>query len=129
MKQEIRRLPDSELEIMLAIWQAAGPVTSAYVGQQMQRHGWANTTVLNFLARLVDKGFLCREKQGKNNLYTPLIREEEYLRQESRSFLQRLYGNSVKNMVAALYHDRTINESDLQELREFLDAQGGKEGF
>lgn len=127
MDEAIRRLPESELEIMLAIWQADAPVTSAYVAEKMTHHKWANTTILNFLARLVDKGFLRRERQGKNNLYTPIIQEEAYLRQESRSFLQRLYGNSVKNMVAALYHDRTISQDDLQELREFLDAQGGKE--
>lgn len=128
MKEPIRRLPESELEIMLAIWQADGPVTSTYVGKKMTQHQWANTTILNFLARLVDKGFLRRDRQGKSNLYTPLIQEEEYLRQESRSFLQKLYGNSVKNMVAALYHDHTIGESDLQELRDFLDAQGREEG-
>jgi predicted transcriptional regulator len=74
----------------------------------MKEKEWAKTTVLNFLARLVEKGFLKRESQGKNNIYSPLICEAEYFRYKNNTLLKRFYGNSIKNMVAELYRDEIL---------------------
>ena len=37
------------------------------------------TTILSFLSRLQEKGFLTVEKDGKNNVYASLIPKEEYM--------------------------------------------------
>lgn len=124
MMMEKKRLPDAELEVMQIVWRASEPVTSSYVqGQAAQ--DWKATSVLTFLSRLCEKGFLRCEKQGKINYYTPLVDEESYLRQESASFLQRLHHGSFKNLVASLADAGALKEDDIAELRAFLD---GKEG-
>lgn len=120
----MKRLPDSELEIMLVIWRAKTPVTAAYVGEQLAWKHWAQTTVLNFLSRLTEKGYLTFTKTGKTKYFSPLITEETYLQQESKSFLEKLYGSSVKNMVAYLYDSHSISDGDLEELRLFLEQKG-----
>lgn len=56
----------------------------------------APTTILSLLTRLEKKGFVSAKKEGKMNLYTPLVTQEEYQQQESRSVLEKLYGNSLK---------------------------------
>lgn len=116
----MKKLSESELEIMLAIWKAAGPVKSSYVGESMKEKNWAKTTVLNFLARLVEKGFLQCKSQGKSNIYIPLIKEEDYLKRKNKSFLAKFYDNSIKNMVAELYQNQVISDKDLEELKEFI---------
>ncbi len=124
-KKELKRLPDAELSVMQVIWKLPAPVTAA----QVQAHAvqdWKATSVLTFLARLVEKGFLSCERQGKYNLYTVLIDEETYLQEESRSLLERLYAGSVKKLVASLADAGAVTEHDLAELRTFLDEQ--KEG-
>lgn len=121
---EKRRLPDAELEVMQIVWRAGEPVTSGYV-QQRAAQEWKATSVLTFLSRLCDKGFLRCEKQGKLNYYTPLVEEESYLRLESTAFLKRVYHGSFKNLVASLADAGALNEEDIAELRAFLD---GKEG-
>lgn len=121
--KEMKRLPDSELELMMIIWKAGESVTSAYVMQKLAgEKDWANTTVLNFLARLVERRFLQVEKQGKINIYTPLITEKEYLEKESKSFLERLHGRSLKSFVAALYDGKSIDKEDMEELRSYIEA-------
>ena len=85
---------------------------------------WKATSVLTFLSRLCDRGFLSCEKEGRQNLYTPLVTREAYLQRESRSFVERLCGGSVKNLVASLSDAGALTENDLDELRAFLDAQG-----
>ncbi len=125
MDKEIKRLGDAELEIMLAVWEAAEPVQSGYVQQRLRRT-WPLPAVVTAMNRLVDKGFLSREKEGRVNRYRPLIAKEEYKTAEGRSVLHRLYGDSVAGLVTALYDGKAIGEEDLQELRAFLDGLEGK---
>ena len=123
----MRRLGEAELEIMLHIWAAEGPVQSAYVQQQLQgSRSWTLPAVLTALSRLVEKGFLASEKRGRGNLYRPLISEGEYKAAEGRGIMDRLYGSSLPGMVAALYDGRAIGEKDLDDLRRYLDELEGK---
>lgn len=126
-KGDIKRLPDAELSVMQIIWGAAEPVSSAYV-QTRTAQDWKTTSVLTFLARLTEKGFLKCEKQGKCNVYTPLVAREDYLKSEGASLLDRLYAGSVKELVASLADAGRLSGADVQELRAFLEAQGGGGG-
>jgi predicted transcriptional regulator len=123
----ISRLPDAELEVMQIIWEcpdAESGVTSAYIMQKLEgKRNWVVTTVLNFLARLVERGFLTAKRSGKINRYTPLIQEEDYLKSESKSFLERLHGNSLKSLVASLYGGKAVSLQDLKELRQFIEER------
>ena len=123
----MKKLSDCELEIMLTIWKAHEPVKSSFVGECMKDKRWAKTTILNFLARLVDKGFLSCESQGKINTYTPIIREDDYLRNKNERYMERFYGSSVRNMVAELYQHRLISDKDLDELRVFIEEKAREE--
>ena len=80
-KKELVHLPNSELEIMMAIWEAKKPVSRPEIDEKLSEKNWQAPTVLKFLSRLTEKGFLKCEKPegGKTNLYTPLVSEEEYL--------------------------------------------------
>ena len=73
------------------------------------------------LARLSDKGFVNCDRSTGSNLYTPVVLENEYKAGASRHFLEKLYNNSIQNMVATLYSDKAIKDSDIEELRHFLD--------
>ena len=122
-KKELVHLPNAELEIMMAIWEAKKPVTRMEIDSEIAAKNWQPTTVLKFLSRLTEKGFLKCEKPegGKTNLYTPLVSEEEYLEFESNSVLGKFCGRSVKSLVANLYENNTINDSELDELQKFID--------
>ena len=123
----MKRLGDAELEIMLAVWAAGEPVQSTYVQEKLRGgRDWALPAVITALNRLMEKGFLACEKQGRNNRYRPLISEQAYKAAEGRSVIDRLYGGSLPNMVAALYDGRAIGEKDLEDLRRYLDKLEGK---
>lgn len=123
-----KRLSDAELEIMLAIWEAEGPVTSSYILQQLQgRRRWALSTLMTVLARLVEKGFIQCDRSTRTNLYTPLVAEEDYKVRESRSFLEKMYGSSLSGLVTSLYNSRSLSEKDIASLRRFLDRASREE--
>ncbi len=121
---EIKRLPESELEIMQIIWKETPPISRAAVEEALENtHPLAPTTILTLLTRLCEKGFLSIEKEGRTNLYRPLITEKEYLALESRSFLDRVFHGSVAGFAAALC-DSGVRKEDLEELRELLEKGG-----
>jgi BlaI family penicillinase repressor len=119
----MKKLSDSELDIMMVIWQAREPVKSSYVGECLKEKEWAQTTLLSFLSRMVDKGFLQCENQGKVNQYTPLIKEEDYFKSHSKNYFQKFYGSSIKNMVAELYQNKVISDQDLEELKKYIETK------
>lgn len=119
----MKRLPDSELEIMLIIWDAKQEVTRAYIQEHLEKSkDLAPTTILSFLSRLEAKGFLKVEKRGRINYYYPLVSHEEYVKNESKTILERFFGNSVKNFVVQLNDTKAVDKGQIQELKEFLDS-------
>ena len=118
------RLSETELYIMRLFWQH-GPMKSESLAVLVAERSWKSTTLLTFLSRLAAKGILRVEKQGKSNLYSPLISEQEYLHQESKIFLDQMYGGSARDFLAAMVDSRGITKNDLAELKDWLSRQEG----
>ena len=117
----MKHLPDSELKIMMIIWDLNKPVTRSEIEEHMEKDkNLSPTTILSFLSRLQEKGFLKISKSGKNNIYTALIDKESYMQAESRNILKNLYQNSVKNFLAALYDGNSLSKEELKELEEYI---------
>lgn len=118
-----KTLPNSELELMMILWKAEKPMTRMEIEEKLpQKRKLSKTTVLSFLSRLQDKGFVRIEKEGRNNCYVPLVEEKDYLKQESGSILRKLYGSSVKKFVAALYDGDGLSRDQIDELKGYLDS-------
>ncbi len=118
MTESIRRLPDGELEVMLALWACPVPATRPAIAAQLPP--MALTTLLTMLTRLQDKGFVRIEKQGRSSVYYPLVAQQDYLASQSRRFLDKLCGGSLSTFAAALC-DSGLTREELNELRGLLD--------
>ena len=119
-----KRLPESELETMIAVWHSEIPVRGSDLAAELAKsRGWNKSTIFTLLLRLVGKGYLSCTKEGKNNYYIPLVREEEYRVQESRSVLDRFYAGSIKNFVAAFCNENKLSKEELDQLRALVEEQ------
>lgn len=120
-----KRLPDAELEVMQALWaQPEYPVTTAELLPQLAEHRWQTATLIKLLSRLEDRGFVAREKAGRGNRYRPLVKREDYLAAESRSFLDRLHGGSLPSLVASLMEQQALSNQEIAELEAILKGGG-----
>ena len=118
----MKKLGEAELEIMQVIWKTDVPVTSSFILKELQeRRKWQQSTLMTSLSRLVDKGFISCDRATGKNLYSSIISENDFKAKESKSFLEKLYNNSIQNMVATLYSNKAIKDSDMSELRKYLD--------
>lgn len=118
---ELQKLPEAELEIMMIIWEAQESVNSDYIMEKLKGiKEWKRTTLLNLLTRLCDRGYLMCKKEGKINIYTPLVKEKDYLDNASKSFFEKLHKNSLTSLIASLYDSKSVSKSDLEELEKFI---------
>ena len=124
---EKQQLSDSELELMRVVWSRGGRARFAQVMEALAAQGkdWKANTVLTFLSRLVEKEMLAVEKNGRLNVYVALLREEDYADQQTRSFLDRVYGGNAGRLVSSLLKQDCLTAEDLDELKAFWE-KGGK---
>ena len=129
MKKTYQRLPESELDIMLVLWNGTPPMTRSEIEKVINtKKKLASTTILSLLTRLESKNFVEVTKQGKLNLYTPLVSQSDYQAHESQSVLDKHYGKSLKKFVTSLYQGKKISSEEIHELSDFLkELEDGEE--
>ena len=121
MKRTIQKLPESELDLVIVLWKQKNDMSRSEIEKIVnQKKTLAPTTILTLLSRLEKKGFVSVNRDENLNKYRWLVSQTEYQQKEGKGMLEKLYGNSVKNFVAAMYQGREINEEDLKELEGFL---------
>ena len=114
------RLPESELELMLAVWEAGEEGhTAPGILARLERPLTASA-LHSYLKRLEEKGFLSCGKEGKTNRYRARVSRAEYEQQESRTVLDRLYAGSLRRFAAALHDGGSLTEEEVRELEEYL---------
>ena len=116
----LSKIPDSEFEIMMVIWDANMSVTSDYIMDRLDKD-WAKPTLLNLLSRLCERGFLECIKDGRLNVYTAKVEKDDYLELESKNFLKKMHHNSLTSLVASLYSGEVVTKDDLEELKKFIE--------
>ncbi|MCC0658610.1 BlaI/MecI/CopY family transcriptional regulator [Clostridioides sp. ES-S-0123-01] len=99
----ILKIPEAEFKIMRFVWSKNDIVTSKEVIKAMQiEYNWKPTTTLTLLSRLVVKRFLASERISRITHYTILITKKDYLKFETRRFLNDIHSNSLKSLLSSL---------------------------
>ena len=104
------QISEAEGEVMQVLWERS-PLTGSEVADALcERMQWHPKTVKTLLGRLVRKGALRYREEGNRYLYQPAYPRELYVDQETRSFLDRVFGGDA---TAALVH--FVEASDLSD--------------
>lgn len=123
MKNFEKRLPDAELEIMKVIWHNECPISISEVKRIIDEESNAartQQTVQTLINRLIAKEYIAKDKRGKEYIYTPLVAEKDYVEFESERFLRKMHGNSVTNLMRALFDSKKISDEDISELEKMF---------
>lgn len=120
---EFQSLSGSELEIMQAIWDMTPPVTSGEVMERFADRAWKAQTLSTFLTRLVEKGLLDTQRQGRTNHYTPQLTAEEYRQREAAHVLDSMYHGSLQNFLSAFYGGKGLSQTEAEELKRWFDRE------
>jgi BlaI family transcriptional regulator, penicillinase repressor len=119
---QIPRISETEWEIMRIVW-AKAPVTAADIISELTKADptWHPVTAKTLLNRLVRKGALGYEQQGRAYLYKPLVDEQSCVSAVSSSFLDRVFGGSLTSMVAYFVENRKLSPKQAKDLRKAME--------
>lgn len=116
-----QQISESELILMKIIWKNGGSALYSLIMEELEKdeNQWKNNTVLTLLSRLVEKKFLKIKKIGRRNEYTATVTETEYQAMQTHSFLDKVYGGNVKNLVSTLLRQDILSADELKEIEAF----------
>lgn len=114
------QISEAEYEVMKIVWKYAPVSTNEITEKLLQTTSWSPKTIQTLIKRLVKKGALTYEKQSRMFVYTPAVKEKEYVGQESNSFLKRYYDGDITAMVSAYIENDKLSESELDTLRSLI---------
>lgn len=123
---KLPQISEAEFEVMRVVWRYAPINTNEVTEKLTQTTNWSPKTIQTMLKRLVAKKALTYEKHSRVFVYTPLVKENEYIRQESNSFLKRYYDGDITAMLSSYLEDDKLSKAELETLRHLLLAQGKK---
>ena len=121
----VRRLPDAEFDVMNVLWECnVSPVNTAYLMENVgKQKGWKAPTLISFLSRLEERGFIHSEKKGKERYYYADAVKEEYIRGVTIDFLSRYHSGSFVQMMDLMYGKNSMSSKDLDEMLKWLQEQ------
>jgi BlaI family penicillinase repressor len=114
------KISPAEWEVLNVVWDRA-PVSAPEVAAALtDETEWHAKTVLTFLTRLVGKGILKVSRDGKLNLYTPKLTREQCVRDESETFLQRVFRGATAPLLAHFVEHAELTDAEITELQRLL---------
>ena len=114
-------ISEAEAQVMRQLWQRAPQAADEIAAALGPQHGWALATVKTLLNRLLNKGAISAEKDGRRYLYAPLLKREQWLASESKGFLDRMFDGRVAPLVAHFSEQGRLSDADVLELRKLLE--------
>ena len=124
MANRLPEISDSEWDVMNVLWAAGTPLAANEVVDRLAGvRDWSPRTVKTLLNRLINNGALAYEAQGKRYLYTPRVPREQCVRDETRSFLSRVFANAPGAMLLQFVEQAKLSPDEVAALRKLLDKK------
>ncbi|MCR1952396.1 MULTISPECIES: BlaI/MecI/CopY family transcriptional regulator [unclassified Clostridium] len=120
---KLPKISDAEWEVMKIIW-VLGEATSSEIIENLKgKQSWKNTTVKSLISRLLNKDAISFKKLGKEYFYFPLVSEEECIKEESNSFIKKVFNGSLNEMILSFVKADNLTKEDINELRNILNEK------
>ena len=118
--QTPERISDAEHAVMEALWEKSPQTAVEVCDSVCGVRGWSMPTVKTLLSRLVAKGAVTTEPDGRRFLYSPLLARDDYVGGESRRLVDRLFGGRAAPLFAHLAEAEALSDEDIAQIEKLL---------
>jgi BlaI family transcriptional regulator, penicillinase repressor len=113
-------ISEAESIVMEVLWRH-GPMYSENVVETLSgQQEWREATIKTLLSRLLNKGAIRAEKEGRRYVYSPVLTRDDWLSYESKGLLDRLFGGRVAPLVAHFGRHGKLSKKDIAELKRMI---------
>lgn len=127
MPNPVPAISEAESRVMEVLWRKAPQASEDIVAAVQRDSDWHEKTIRTLLGRLLGKGAVSADKDGRRYLYAPVLTREQWQSQESRSLLDRVFGGKLSPLLAHFSEHEKLGAKDVAELRKLLAAIEKKE--
>ncbi|MBW6411192.1 BlaI/MecI/CopY family transcriptional regulator [Clostridium weizhouense] len=124
----IPKISNAEWEVMKVIWNCPEITSVNIIRELKDRVEWKPSTIKSLINRLLNKNVIGFKKLSNEYLYFSLISEDECIKEESKSFINKVFNGSVKSMLLNFVESKEISETDIEELKDILKQSNKKKG-
>ena len=121
--ERLPRISEAEWLVMQVFWSEPGLTADEVVQALRGKVTWNARTIRTLINRLLKKKALKYEKEGRKYRYFPAVSRQRCIKEERRSFVQRVYGGTVTPMLAAFIEEAELSRDDIEELKRMLDEK------
>jgi BlaI family penicillinase repressor len=94
--------------------------SSEIIDNLSKPHEWKSQTIKTLIERLVKKGAVGYDKDGRAYLYKPLLNKNEYTSFETRTFLGKIFDGSLTSMFAHFVDNQNLSKEEYEKLKAIL---------
>ncbi len=113
-------ITEAESAVMKVLWDSSPIATEDLIAALENPGKWHASTVKTLLARLLKKGAIRAQSEGRRFLYSPVMKREQWLTDESTGLLDRLFGGRVAPLVAHFSERKKLTRKDIAELKQLI---------
>lgn len=113
-------ISEAESAVLAVLWQTGSATAEDVLAALAGPRNWQESTVKTLLGRLLKKGAVRAQKDGRRFIYSPTLEREEWLSRESETLLNRLFGGRVAPLVAHFSRQRKLSKRDIRELKRLI---------
>lgn len=115
-------ISESEKIIMDVLW-SASPLTANQIIERLDADlKWNDKTVKTLINRLLKKNAIQFEKNGREYLYSPVLKQQAYIHSVSRKFVQNFFGGSLSSLVATFAKQESLDPAEIDELKSLVQS-------
>src|SRR5690606_21750782 len=120
---ESLQISPAEWDVMTIVWETGSTTAAEVIARLSSSHDWSHRTIRTLLARLVEKGALKYTVDGKAYIYRPAATREQCVRQEGRSFMNKVFGGDVGALLVHFVENAQLTPEEVERLRQLLSTK------
>jgi BlaI family penicillinase repressor len=113
-------ISEAESRVMAVLWERGAATAEDVIGDLADQSDWQEATIKTLLNRLLKKGAIAAQSEGRRYRYRPLLAQADWMQQESSSLLDRLFGGRIAPLVAHFSERGKLTRRDVDELRKLI---------
>jgi BlaI family penicillinase repressor len=118
------KISEAESLVMDVLWHRNPLAAEEIIHKLAETTQWRNTTIKTLLGRLLAKGAIASQREGRRYLYRPILKREDYVFRASKGLLDRLFGGRIAPLVAQFSERQKLSRKDLDELKRLIKEIG-----
>ena len=115
-------ISDAESIVMEVLWLRSPRTADEVIAELASAQDWQEPTIRTLLNRLLNKGAIGAQKDGRRYLYSAVLQREDWVNRQSRSLLNRLFEGRVAPLVAHFSEQGKLSKKDIAELKKLIEG-------